>query len=396
MGNDAPIGVLLGADSLIGMRSGVGRQTLEVARLLRRCPAVGELALLLGRRCLPADTLDALDDVPRLPDASGIARALVAALPGAIAFRANWQRRWMHRTATPMSQRMGGRVVYHEANLIARPFDGVTVVTVHDLSWRANPSLHPAERVAWIERRLPGTLAQASRFVSVSDFTAREMTRWLGIDRSRIDVVRHGISAIFRPMTQDLAAAVLRRFDVADRGYIFAVSTLEPRKNFDRLLAAHTMLPMALRQRFPLVLAGGRGWGGILTSGVADGARRSGALRLIGHVTDDDLVALYARCAVFAYPSLYEGFGLPVLEAMACGAPVVASRTTAVGETAGDASLLLDPQDVDAIAATLSRVLADEALSTALGRRGLQHAAGYNSGRMAAGLISSWRKALAG
>ena len=184
--------------------------------------------------------------------------------------------------------------------LIARPFDGVTVVTVHDLSWRANPSWHPAERVAWIERRLPGTLAQASRFVSVSDFTAREMTRWLGIDRSRIDVVRHGVSAIFRPMTQDLAAAVLRRFDVADRGYILAVSTLEPRKNFDRLLAAHMMLPMALRQRFPLVIAGGRGWGGILTSVVADRARRSGALRLIGHVTDDDLVALYARCAVFA------------------------------------------------------------------------------------------------
>ena len=120
MGNDAPIGVLLGADSLIGMRSGVGRQTLEVARLLRRCPAVGELALLMGRSCLPADTLDALDDVQRLPDASGVAHALVAALPGAIAFRANWQRWWMRRAATPMSQRMGGRVVYHEANLIAR------------------------------------------------------------------------------------------------------------------------------------------------------------------------------------------------------------------------------------------------------------------------------------
>ena len=258
-------------------------------------PAVGELALLVGRSCLPADTLDALDDVQRPPDASGVAHALVAALPGAIAFRANWQRRWMRRAATPMSQRMGGRVVYHEANLIARPFDGVTVVTVHDLSWRANPSWHPAERVAWIERRLPGTLAQASRFVSVSDFTAREMTRWLGIDRSRIDVVRHGVSAIFRPMTQDLAAAALRRFDVADRGYILAVSTLEPRKNFDRLLAAHTMLPMALRQRFPLVIAGGRGWGGILTSG----RRRPGAPQR-SPAADRPCHRRRSRCAVCA------------------------------------------------------------------------------------------------
>jgi glycosyltransferase involved in cell wall biosynthesis len=396
MGNDAPIGVLLGADSLIGTRSGVGRQALEIARLLRQSPAVGELALLVGERWLPADALDALDDAPRPPGTRSIARTIAAALPGAAALHASWQRRRMNRLAAAMAQRMGGRVVYHEVNMIARPFDGVTVVTVHDLSWRADPSWHPAERVAWIERRLPGTLAQASRFVCVSDFTAGEMTRQLGIARSRIDVVHPGVSAIFRPVTQDMAAAALRRLDLADRGYIVAVSTLEPRKNFDRLLAAHAMLPQSLRQRFPLVIAGGRGWGESLSSDLADTARRNGVLRLLGHIADGDLVALYGRCAAFAYVSLYEGFGLPVLEAMACGAPVIASCTTAVGETAGDAALLVDPRDVDAIANALSRVVTDQALAAELARRGPRHAAGYDWGQMTEGLIASWRKALAG
>jgi alpha-1,3-rhamnosyl/mannosyltransferase len=279
--------------------------------------------------------------------------------------------------------------------MIARPFDGATVVMVHDLSWRAHPALHAPEKVSWIERRLPATLRQATRFVSVSDFTARTMVTELGIDRARIDVVSPGVSPMFRPMDARDAASVLARHRLADRSYVLAVSTIEPRKNFDRLLAAHARLPLVLRARTPLVIAGGRGWGRALDDDLAARAQRDGSLRLLGHVPDADLVALYARAAVVAYPSLYEGFGLPVVEAMACGAPVVTSGSTALRDTAGDAALLVDPLDTDAIAVALRRALEDDELAAGLRARGLAHAARFTWDRTATGMIESWRTALA-
>ena len=280
--------------------------------------------------------------------------------------------------------------------MIARPFDGVSVVTVNDLSWRFADGLHPAHRVAWIERRLPRSLAQAARLVAISEFTAREMVAHLGVDRRRIDVVPLAPSPLFRPMPPAETGAALARCGLTGRGFVLSVSTLEPRKNFDRLLAAHARLPATVRVRHPLVIAGGRGWGQALTGATAERAAREGSLRLLGHVSDAELAALYTGCTVFAYPSLSEGFGLPVLEAMACGAPVVASGTTATGETAGDAALLIDPFNEKEIAQALARAIEDEALAARLRATGLARAAGFTWERTAAALIATWRRALAG
>jgi alpha-1,3-rhamnosyl/mannosyltransferase len=387
-------GLLLGADGVTGRRSGIGRVILEVARQLRDDPAIAEMALLIGARAESPGLLDR-------PDAAGDAavagriRVMLAGVPVLAALRGMAVRHRLGEVARAMRQRIAAPVLYHEMNTIARPFAGVTVVTVHDLSFRADPHLHPPARVAWMERRLPGTLRQARRFVAVSAFTKAEMVARLGVAADRIDVVPLGLSSDFRPQAAQAAAPVLDHFGLADRGYVLAVSTLEPRKNFDRLLAAHTLLPPALRMRFPLVIAGGRGWGSTLDTAATARHVADGTLRLPGFVGEEDLVALYARAAVVAYPSLYEGFGLPVLEAMACGTPLVASNDTAVAETAGDAALLVDPRDPAAIADGLRRVLEDAVLADDLRARGLARARGFTWGRMAAGLVRSWRLALA-
>jgi glycosyltransferase involved in cell wall biosynthesis len=387
-------GLLLGADGVSGRRSGVGREIFEAARLLRADPAIAELALLIGDRAESADLLDRIDQAPEGAGDSRL-RSALAAVPGLARLRGLLVGRRLDQTAQAMRLRLGAPVLYHEMNTIARPFAGITVVTVNDLSFRADPHLHPPARVAWMERRLPETLRQARRFVAISAFTKREMVAHLGVAAERIDVVQLGLSADFHPVEADVAAPVLARHGLIDRSYVLAVSTLEPRKNFDRLLAAHTLLPTALRQRFPLVIAGGRGWGRTLDDATTAPHLADGTLRLPGFIADADLVPLYARAAVCAYPSLYEGFGLPALEAMACGTPLVTSNGSALDETAGDAALKVDPLDPSAIAGALRPVLEDQALADDLRNRGLAHARGFTWNRTTEGLVRCWRTALA-
>ncbi len=307
----ARLSVLLGADSLLGRRSGVGRMTWQIARLLRGHEEIGTLTLLAGAGVLSPDRLDVLeqDSGPEARSAGVWGR--LGRVPGAAALRSAWLRRRLNAVARALP----APVVYHEPNLIARPFDGATVLTINDLSWRAGRDFHPDQRTAWIERRLPGSIAQATRFVAISAFTAGEMERELGIPRERIDVVPLAPSALFHPIPTEQAAATLDRHGLRAGGFVLSVSTLEPRKNFDRLLAAHALLPDALRARHPLAIAGGAGWGSALKGEKAERALRAGHLRLLGHVADPELVALYSQCSAFAFPSLYEGFGLPVIEA---------------------------------------------------------------------------------
>ena len=378
-----PVNVLIGADSLLAQRSGVGRMTLEIARAARMAEGVGRVQLLMDGRVRPAAALDMLGE-PQAARRNW--KAALVDLPGMGAVRRARQA-WLSRR---IEAALGARVVYYEPNMIARRLAVPTVVTINDLSWHHHPAWHPAERLAWIGRNLAGTLEQARRFTALSQFTKDAAVAALGVAAARVDVVPLAPAPAFRPHSAAEAAAALRRFGLADRRYVLSISTIEPRKNFDRLFAAHQRLPQALRQRAPLVIAGGKGWGAGLASRT-DAAERRGELRLLGHVADEELVALCARAGAFAYVSLYEGFGLPVIEAMAAGCAVVASGTTSIPEVAGDAALLVDPLDEAAIAQALRQVLEDPALAERLRAAGLARAAQFSWQRTVAGLLACWR-----
>ena len=390
------LSVLIGADSLALRRSGVGRMTLEIARAARASAAIDYTGLLLGHGLQTVDMIDHLDDEPaahpqqRAPIPWKVA---VGRVPGVQMLR-RLKHGGLNRTLRQLAKAQGTPLVYHEPNMIVRPIALPTVSTINDLSWHHEPSWHPAERLRWIERNLPTTLKRARRFVAISQFTKDEVVRELGVAADRIDVVPLAPAKEFQPLSAAAAAPTLARLGLADQGYVFSISTLEPRKNFDRLLNAHLHLPAALRRKAPLVIAGGKGWGEVLARPEAEAATRDGTVRLLGHVGDADLVALCARAAVFAYVSLYEGFGLPVVEAMAARSPVLASNTTAVAELAAGAALLVNPLDEAAITEGLRQLIEDADYAETLRQAGQARAAEYTWQRTIDTLVASWRKAL--
>ena len=197
-----------------------------------------------------------------------------------------------------------------------------TVVTVHDLAALRHPEWFPAWTRTYVPRVVPHTIRAATRVIAVSEFTARELEELVGVPRTRIRVVPNGVDAVFTPEGPR-----------ADGDYVLAVGTLEPRKNLERVALA------AKRAGVELRVVGEIGWGDV----------GAGTATWLGRVDDDELARLYrgARCLV--YPSYYEGFGIPVAEALACGTPVVTSRDSAMAELAGDAAVLVDPLDVEDI-----------------------------------------------
>jgi glycosyltransferase involved in cell wall biosynthesis len=211
----------------------------------------------------------------------------------------------------------------------------------------------------------------------------------LGIDPARISVTHLGVDARFRPPDPEERAAFLQRQQLV-RPYILAVGTLEPRKNLPGLLRAYARL--APEVPHDLVLVGAEGWLTGEIHATLEKLRLGGRVRMTGFVADDDLPHWYGGADLFAFASLYEGFGLPVVEAMACGVPVVTSNVSSLPEVAGDAAVLVDPADVDAIADGLRRVLTDTDLARRLRHSGLKRAARFTWEQTAARTVAVYRE----
>jgi glycosyltransferase involved in cell wall biosynthesis len=255
-----------------------------------------------------------------------------------------------------------------------------TVVTLYDLTEFALPErVYPAGRHAY--RRLANRLAArgADRLITTSRNTACDLVRCLGVEPGRIQVIYPGIDhERFRPQALDAErrAGLARAYGLPDR-YVLYVGKIQPRKNLARLLAAFQRVRRA-HADLQLVLAGERGWMSAEVDAAVERLGLAGAVHFTGFVADDDLPAIYGLAELLVFPSLYEGFGFPVLEAMACGTPVVTAATSALGETAGDAALCVDPTSAEAIAAAIEACLCDPDRRETLRQRGLARAQHFN------------------
>jgi glycosyltransferase involved in cell wall biosynthesis len=249
--------------------------------------------------------------------------------------------------------------VVHATSPVVPPRSAPLVATVHDLAFLDRPEWYTPRGVRLFRRGTELARTRADAVVVPSEATAADCRRH-GVDPGRIHVVRHGVSA---PAVGAADVARLRARLGLERPYVLWCGTREPRKNLPGLLAGFARVARAAD--LDLVLVGPDGWG---DTGAAPGAAVAGRVRAVGFLGPADLAAAYAGTAVFCYPSLVEGFGMPVLEAMAHGVPVVTSAGSAMAEFAGDAAVLVDPHDPDAIAAGIEAALADRPARAAAGR----------------------------
>jgi len=280
------------------------------------------------------------------------------------------------RGAALVRETRRGLSLYHETNNVAPPFGGRMVLTIHDLSTVLHADLQDPVRVGHFAPRIPRQARDAARVVTPSEAIAREVIEVLGVPRERVCAIPHGVDPAFRP-DGPRARPVPRR-------YVLYLGALGPRKGLETLLDAFAALPAPIRREHDLVLAGPQ-------DGI-DPARLRGAT-LLGYVPDADLPALLRGAAVFCYPSRYEGFGLPVLEALACGVPTVASDDPALVEVAAGRALHAARGDAPALAAALERALDDEPLRAELSRQGPERASQFNWARTARAHVDVYRAA---
>jgi glycosyltransferase involved in cell wall biosynthesis len=255
-----------------------------------------------------------------------------------------------------------------------------SVVTVHDLGYLYWPGAHSRRRWWYLHLSTLYNARAATQVIADSAATRDDLVARYAIPAGKIRVVHLGHRPEFRPLPEADVAAVRARYGIRGQ-YVLAVGTLQPRKNLGRLFEAFVSAREQTGSECKLLVAGGSGHGGEAIRKQA--ASKGDAVRLLGYVPDADVPALMGGALALAFPSLHEGFGLPALEAMACGTPVVASDTTSLPEVVGDAGLLVPPTDVAAVAAALARVVGDAGLRADLRRRGLERAARFTWRRCA-------------
>ncbi|MCI0364300.1 MAG: glycosyltransferase family 4 protein, partial [Phycisphaerales bacterium] len=258
------------------------------------------------------------------------------------------------------------------------------VITIHDMTLWLMPGYHPISRLAAMRPIIPLVAQRAAAVIAVSESAREDVINILKLPPERVHVIYEAPAREFRPIPPSPALdAVGKRYHLPPR-FLLYVGTIEPRKNIARLLEAFAMLRRAGEIDHDLILVGGKGWKDHEIYEAIERLRLFDQVRFLGHIPILDLVAIYNLAAALVFPSLYEGFGLPVIEAMACGTPVITSPNGSLREVAGDAAQFVDPLDIESIAHGIRRVVCDPIVAAHFSEHGLARAACFSWQRVAA------------
>jgi glycosyltransferase involved in cell wall biosynthesis len=267
-----------------------------------------------------------------------------------------------------------------------------SVITVHDLAFLLYPHFLTKESARYYGR-IDEAVRWTDHIIAVSESTKRDTIQHLGVPETKITVVHEAANPLFRPTQRQQSKEEVRNRHGIDGPYILFVSTIEPRKNVPTLLRAAWQLMQCYKEDIRVILAGGKGWLFEDAFAVVDELKLNSHVHFLGRVSSEDLLHLYNAAEMLAHPAFYEGFGLPPLEAMACGLPVIVSNVASLPEVVGDAGMLIDPHDVDELTVAMWRVLNDSELRQELQERGLRQAERFSWERAARETLDIYRLA---
>ena len=381
-----PLRIAIDYTSAVNQNAGIGRFVRQLVRaVVANDPT--DAFLLLHAAPNPGR-------VPTYPDGSNVA-------PRALRINERWSNIIWHRLQAPIPvDWLTGQVdLFHSPDFVLPPVRAArSILTVHDLAFLLYPECAEASLRAYLEKTVPRSVHRADYVVADSENTRNDVICLLGVPPERVTVVPGGVDPVFKPVEDPARLAALRQTIGLDETtpYILFIGVIEPRKNLMGLIEAFDILKSRRLLPHKLVVAGRRGW---LSGGTMERAERSphrADIIFPGFIPDGELPTLYSAAEAFAFPSHYEGFGLPVLEAMACGTPVVASRASSLPEVVGDAGMQIDPDDPERLASALELLALNPEMRADFGARGLERAAQFSWDAAAKVMLDVYRKVAAG
>ncbi|HFE65934.1 MAG TPA: glycosyltransferase family 1 protein [Chloroflexi bacterium] len=361
---------------------GIGRYTRELIHALAAVDEANEYRFFSAKR----------------PSTSPVPNPLPIA-PNIQTCPAPLDERWLYRLwyrlrlPLPVQWATGKLDLFHSPDFVLPPVSGgvPTLLTVHDISFVHYPDVYPPKLVSYLNKVVPWSIARASHVLADSQATKQDLTAVWQVAPEKITVLYSGVHERFQPVTDaETLTAVRQKYQIGDQPYILSVGTIQPRKNYQMLIRAFQ--PVAAQYPHNLIISGGKGW--LYEEMMAEVERQglNGRVRFIGFVDDADLPALYSDADLFVFPSLYEGFGLPLLEAMACGAPVISSDASSLPEVAGDTAVLLPSHNQTAWTNAIFDLLAHPDKRTALVAGGFRQARQFTWQTAAQTLLEIYQK----
>ena len=385
--------------------AGIGRYTRELVRAIVALDDAFEYRLFYAAGGIDRSSTY-LAELQALCDAHPSVRAV----PIPIAPRRLTQLWQRLRVPLPVEVFTGPLDLLHAPDFVPPPTRARALVTIHDLSFMVHPECAAPGMARYLNRAVPRGVRRADLLLADSQATRQDLIRLLGVDPARVVVIYPGVAPQFRPLPPEQTEPVRRKFALPERFLLF-VGTLEPRKNLVRLLEAfvraiepgaenseqYVRQPTAhttqrLLRELHLVIAGRRGWLYEEIFAAIERLRLNERVRLLDFVNDNDLPALYNLAWAFVYPSIYEGFGIPPLEALACGTPVLTADNSSLPEVVGDAALLVRAEEVASIAAGVTQIVCDEPLRARLRAAGPERARAFSWERAAQQVLACYRR----